>query len=75
MKKAVFSLLAAALLCSAVPAHAFVPESVETVSEKSFSYESDTRLHAEILPGRNLLTGTDKAVTFAVAARPDLFTD
>lgn len=36
MKKAVFSLLAAALLCSAVPAHAFVPESVETVSEKSF---------------------------------------
>lgn len=74
MKKAVFSLLAAALLCSAVPAHAFVPESVETVSEKSFSYESDTRLHAEILPGRNLLTGTDKAVMFDTSADLDLFT-
>ena len=74
MKKAVFSLLAAALLCSAVPAHAFVPESVETVSEKSFSYERDTRLHAEILPGRNLLTGTDKAVTFDTSADLDLFT-
>ena len=36
MKKAVFSLLSAALLCSAVPTHAFVPEAVETVSEKSF---------------------------------------
>ena len=74
MKKAVFSLLAAALLCSAVPAHAFVPESVEPVSEASFSYESDAHLHAEILPGRNLLTGTDKAVTFDTSADLDLFT-